>query len=72
MKCSSCGEDRPVQMRNSKLMPGNRLFICEFCTNMEPRYLVVLYGRANGLTAISDYVRKRRYRGKDILAEELI
>lgn len=40
---------------------------------MEPRYLVVLYGRSNGLDKIlSEYVRKRRYRGDEIRASELV
>lgn len=71
-KCSSCGRDREVQPKNSKLMPGNRLFICEECVGMEPRYLVVIYGRQNGLEKIAEYIRKHKYMGDEIRASELV
>lgn len=39
---------------------------------MEPRYLVVIYGRQNGLEMIAEYIRKRRYMGEEIRASELV
>lgn len=76
MRCSSCGESRPVQPRNSRLMRGTRLYLCEECEGMEPRYLVVIYGRqkfAEGADRILiELIKKRRYRGDEILASELV
>jgi hypothetical protein len=53
-------------------MPGTRLFVCDECVNMEPRYLIVIFGRQRGLPAIAEYIRKRRYVGADITAKELV
>lgn len=72
MKCSSCGQTRAVQPKNSRLMPGTRLFLCEDCTGMEPRYLVLIYGRQHGLPSVADYIKKHKYHGKEILAAELV
>jgi hypothetical protein len=59
-------------MKNSKLMPGTRLFLCDECIGMEPRYLIVIFARQNGLGAVASYISKRRYRGEEIMAKELV
>lgn len=76
MQCSSCGKTRPVQQRNSRLMRGTRLYLCEDCEGMEPRYLVVIYGRQKFTEGadkmLVELIKKRRYRGDEILASELV
>lgn len=73
LKCSSCGlEKSDISPKNSRLLPKNRLLLCTDCLNMEPRYLIVLFGRTYGIEAIRDYIVKKRYHGKEILAKELL
>lgn len=74
MVCSSCGSyGTAVSLvhRNSRLLTGTKLHLCRDCEEMEPRWLVVLYGRHYGGPAISKYVKKKLYRGADILAKEI-
>jgi len=75
MVCSCCGEQRnELRTRKSKLMAGMNLFLCSSCdsSNKEPRFVIILTGRANGAKSVSDYILKRRYCGDEILARELI
>lgn len=75
MVCTVCKQNRnEVHPKKSKLMPGADLLLCNEClkNKREPRPFVVLYGRANGVDSISDYIKNRRYVGKDILVHELI
>lgn len=75
MICSSCGKQRnELSARKSKLMANVPLFLCAECAKrkMEPRYLIILVGRAKGPEAVAEYIRNRRYHGNDILASELI
>ena len=62
--------------KNSKLMRGTKLYLCEECEGMEPRYLVVIYGRqrfARGADdLLIDLIKKRRYCGPEIRASELV
>lgn len=57
-------------------MPGNKLYLCEDCEGMEPRYLVVIYGRqkmAGGLDRVLvELIRKKKYHGDEILMSELV
>lgn len=54
-------------------MPIN-LFICETCNSakLEPRWVVILAGRANGSDHVKEFITKRRYLGNEILASELL
>jgi protein-arginine kinase activator protein McsA len=75
MLCSSCGKQKAdLHPKKSKLMTGMTLFLCPACTKakMEPRFLIILYGRSNGAESVSDYIKNHRYVGADILAKELI
>jgi hypothetical protein len=38
----------------------------------EPRYLIIIYGRANGFDSVAPYIKQRRYVGKEILAQEFV
>lgn len=74
MLCSSCGKQKDKYFtRKSKLLTGMTLYLCQACkdSNMEPRYVIVLYGRANGIDSITEYVRMHRYMGREITATEL-
>ncbi len=73
IECSSCGKQKnTLTTRNSKLMPGVRLHLCGGCEGMEPRYLIILHGRANGTASVAPYIKKRLYVGNEITAKELI
>jgi len=50
------------------------LFLCNVCLEKknEPRFVVVLHGRAAGIDAVSDYIKAHRYDGADITAAELV
>lgn len=75
MVCSSCSKQKAeLHARKSRLMNGMVLYLCNDCSKakMEPRYLIVLYGRSNGAESVSDYIRNHRYIGEPILAKELV
>jgi len=75
MLCSSCGKQKKdLHPKKSRLMPTMNLFLCGECTKakMEPRFLIILFGRANGAESVAEYIKNHRYSGTDILAKELI
>ena len=74
MKCSSCGMDRFELTPKKSRLSGTQLFLCTECIEKrrEPRYLIIIHGRAEGFDSVAEYIRNRRYVGKDILAEELV
>lgn len=50
------------------------LYLCDGCSRakMEPRFLIILYGRSNGAESVADYIKNHRYIGDEIRAKELI
>lgn len=75
MVCSSCKKQKAeLHPRKSRLMPGMTLYLCNDCAKakMEPRYVIVLYGRSHGAESVSEYIRNHRYVGEPILARELV
>lgn len=73
--CSSCKKPKAeLHPKRSKLMPGMTLYLCDACTKakMEPRYLIILYGRSNGAESVADYIKNHRYVGEPIMAKELV
>ncbi len=78
MVCSSCNKQRnELSARKSKLMANVPLFLCTDCVKgkMEPRYLIILVGRAQGPARVAEYIRNHRYfdaESNPILASELI
>ena len=75
MICSSCGKHKQeVHPKKSRLMDGMTLLLCTECQKrrMEPRYIIVLYGRCNGFDSVAEYIRNRRYVGADIKADEFV
>lgn len=75
MQCSSCGKHKDdLKPRKSRLMTSVNLFLCTDCFEQkrEPRWIIVLHGRANGFESVQEYIAKKRYVGADILAEEFV
>lgn len=75
MLCSTCKKPKAdLHARKSRLMPTVTLYQCNECVKakMEPRYIIILYGRANGAESVSEYIRNHRYVGEPILAKELV
>jgi hypothetical protein len=75
MLCYSCGKQKnELQPKKSDIMDGVTLFMCQLCLDFkfEPRWVIILCGRQNGIESVRDYIIKRRYVGRTIDAEELI
>ncbi|MDA0949739.1 MAG: hypothetical protein O3A64_03330 [Proteobacteria bacterium] len=72
--CYSCNKSKnKLDVKKSSLLPIN-LFICETCSSskFEPRWVIILSGRANGLEYVKEHITKRRYVGNEISAAELL
>lgn len=72
--CYSCNKTKnKLNAKRSSLLPIN-LLMCETCINskLEPRWVIVLAGRQNGMDSVKEFVVKKRYVGNDISASELI
>ena len=75
MLCYSCGKTKAnLNARKSSLIPGISLLMCQTCIDnkYEPRWIIILAGRQNDPAYVRDFIIKRRYFGKEILANELI
>lgn len=76
MICSVCQENRhEVHARKSRLMPGAKLFLCNEClaAKREPRHIIVIVGRGpDGWNIVKDYIKNRRYVGREISTHELV
>ena len=75
MICSACSQNRnKLTPKKSRLITGMTLFLCNSCFEKknEPRYVIILHGRANGIDSVSDYIKNHRYTGADIAAAELV
>jgi len=48
--------------------------MCETCINekLEPRWVVILAGRSNGVDFVREFVLKKKYIGNEISASELL
>ena len=75
LTCTVCRRHRAqLRPRKSKLSPGMAMFLCNECFDgkREPRFLVILVARRDGVAAVRDYIRSHRYYGDKIRAEELV
>jgi len=75
MTCSACRKNKSeLTPQKSKLSTAITLYLCTDCINgkREPRYLIILHGRANGFESVAEYIRKHRYVGKEISAHEFV
>ena len=72
--CYSCNKTKnKLNAKRSSLLPIN-LLMCETCVNskLEPRWVIILAGRQNGMDSVKEFVVKKKYVGSDISASELI
>lgn len=75
VNCYSCSKVKnKLSVKKSSLFPILNLLMCETCINAkyEPRWVIILAGRQNGMDAVRDFVIKKRYVGNDISASELL
>ena len=72
--CYSCNKTKnKLNVRRSVLLPIN-LLMCETCitAKFEPRWVIILAGRQQGIDIVRDFVLRKRYVGLDIPAAELM
>jgi hypothetical protein len=72
--CYCCNKTKnKLNLKPSALLSIN-LLMCETCisSKIEPRWVIILAGRANGSDHVRDFILKRRYLGDEITASELI
>ena len=75
MNCNCCGKQKyELHPKKSALNKAMTLVLCNDCTKTkkEPRFLVILFGRANGAESVAEYIRTHRYCGEEITAKELV
>ena len=75
MKCYSCNKQKQeLHPKKSELLDGVVSLLCQTCidSRLEPRWIVILAARSKGPDTVRDFIIRRRYVGKDILANELI
>jgi len=75
VKCHSCNKDKyQLHPFKSTLLVGTNLLLCQTCIDekLEPRWVIILAGRQNGFGYARDFILKRRYVGREVLAEELM
>lgn len=73
--CTVCQRHKAqLKPKKSQLNPSMTMFLCNECAaaKREPRFLVILMARAEGIESVRDYIRNHRYVGDEIIAEELI
>ena len=75
MTCTVCQKHKAqLHRRKSALKPDLEMFVCGACMigKKEPRWLVILVGRRDGIQAVDQYLLKHAYWGPDILAADLV
>ena len=75
MTCTVCRRHRAnLRPRKSKLIPTVPMWLCSECfdAKREPRWAVIMVARSDGLAAVRDYIRNRRYYGNKIEAAEIL
>lgn len=76
--CACCGKQRnELRVQKSKLLEGAKFAVCSTCKarGFEPRYLIVLVARSEGIDAVADYIRNGKYEEHEtrpILGHEII
>lgn len=72
--CYSCNKTKnQLSIKKSVLLPIN-LLLCEGCiaSKFEPRWLIIIAGRQNGIESVREIVLKKKYIGEEISASELL
>jgi hypothetical protein len=75
MDCQCCGKQKnQLHPKNSDIINGVTLLMCQSCIDagMEPRWVIVLAGRSNGMASVAQYITRNKYFGHPITAQELL
>lgn len=74
MNCSVCDKKNDLHQKSSKLMPKVDIYVCAPCEqkHLEPRWIVLLIARTQGIQGVKDYLIKHQYYGDEITAKELL
>ena len=75
MDCFSCSKQKSeIHAHKSAIIKDVTVFMCPSCidTGYEPRWVIVLGARSQGIDSVRDYIVKRKYYGAEITAEELM
>lgn len=75
MVCSSCDQPKAELFpRKSALINGMTLYMCKSCieARLEPRWVVILIARRQGPDSVKDFIKKYKYIGDPITAEEIV
>lgn len=74
--CTSCRKPKnELKTRKSKVLPGAQMYLCRTCieAGLEPRgFLIVASRQLANRDAAQRYIKRRKYLGEPILAEELL
>ena len=73
-KCQCCDAPGEQIVTKSKLKKSISFHLCPVCStgNHEPRFWIILFGRANGVRCIEKPVKNALYCGNEILLRELL
>lgn len=74
MICYSCNKNKNHLNPVKSQLLNMTLFMCQTCIDakFEPRWVIILAGRQKSPEYVRDYILKRKYIGKEIIASELI
>lgn len=74
MICSSCGKPKNSLLTKKSRLLNINLVMCQMCAKakLEPRWVIILAARQDGVDAVSDYITKHRYLGDEIKASDIV
>jgi hypothetical protein len=75
MTCSVCKKPKQSLVRvTSTLLPAVQFFSCPKCLDggKEPRYIIILTAREQGIDKVTPYIVGRKYEGEEITAAQLL
>ncbi len=73
--CGCCGETKAVvTVRKSLLIPSIDVPVCQSCADnkFEPRWCIIMAGRARGPEYVKYFINNHRYVGDDIKFSEVV
>lgn len=72
--CMSCQQPKQAYRRRKSKLTGGDLVLCSVCYELkyEPRWAVVVVARSQGIDAVSDWIKNKRYIGAEITVRELL
>jgi hypothetical protein len=72
MKCSVCAKSSSALKAVRSAFSTYRFFRCANCTDLEPRWLIIMHAHEAGIDEVRVHVKEHRYRGEEIAMAELI